>query len=49
MDKREEIIKSAKDLVLMKGYNNVSVEDITNHIGIAKEVFTHISRAKHRS
>lgn len=39
MDKREEIIKSAKDLVLMKGYNNVSVEDITNHIGIAKGSF----------
>ena len=39
MDKKKEIIKGVKTLVLKKGYNNVSVEDITTYIGIAKGSF----------
>ena len=39
MDKKKEIINGVKALVLKRGYNNVSVEDITNHIGIAKGSF----------
>ena len=39
MDKKKEIIKGVKTLVLKKGYNNVSVEDITSYIGIAKGSF----------
>lgn len=39
MDKKKEIINGAKALVLKRGYKNVSVEDITNHIGIAKGSF----------
>lgn len=39
MDKKKEIIKGVKTLVLKKGYNNVSVEDITTYVGIAKGSF----------
>ena len=39
MGKRELIIYSMKKLILEKGYNNVTVEDITNDAGIAKGSF----------
>lgn len=37
--KREEIIETAKKLIMQKGYRKTSVEDITNEVGIAKGSF----------
>lgn len=39
MGKKELIIFSTKKLILEKGYENISVEDITNDAGIAKGSF----------
>lgn len=37
--KKELIVSSTKKLILERGYNNISVEDITNEAGIAKGSF----------
>ena len=39
MGKKELIVSSAKKVILEKGYKNISVEDITNEVGIAKGSF----------
>lgn len=39
VEKKELIVSSTKKLILERGYNNVSVEDITNDAGIAKGSF----------
>ncbi|MGL5053179.1 MAG: TetR/AcrR family transcriptional regulator [Cetobacterium sp.] len=39
MDKKSKILEAAKDVLLKKGVFKTRVEDITNHLGIAKGSF----------
>ncbi len=47
MGKKDLIVSSAKDLILEKGYSNISVEDITRNLGIAKGSFYTYFKSKH--
>ena len=47
MEKRELIVFSVKNLILEKGYSNISVEDITKNLGIAKGSFYTYFKSKH--
>ena len=47
MGKKDSIVSSAKDLILEKGYSNISVEDITKNLGIAKGSFYTYFKSKH--
>lgn len=47
MGKKDLIVSSAKDLILEKGYSNISVEDITKNLGIAKGSFYTYFKSKH--
>lgn len=45
-ERRREIIEAALELFLEKGYENVSVKDITNKLGVAAGLFHYYFRTK---
>lgn len=47
MEKKDLIVSSTKKLILKKGYNNTSVEDITKNLGISKGSFYTYFKSKH--
>lgn len=47
MEKKDLIIISTKKMILKKGYNNTSVEDITKNLGISKGSFYTYFKSKH--
>lgn len=47
LEKKELIVSSAKNLILERGYSNISVEDITRNSGIAKGSFYTYFKSKH--
>ena len=45
-ERKEEIINAAEELFITKGYENTSVNDIVNKIGVAKGLFYYYFKAK---
>ncbi len=45
-ERKEEIINAAEDLFVAKGYENTSVNDIVNKVGVAKGLFYYYFKAK---
>lgn len=45
-ERRAEIIKTARDLFLIKNYDKTTMQDFMNHLGIAKGTIYHYFRSK---
>jgi AcrR family transcriptional regulator len=45
-ERRAEIVKTARDLFLTKDYDNTTMQDFMNHLGIAKGTIYHYFKSK---
>jgi len=45
---REKILSNAAELFLNYGFKSITMDDISNHIGISKKPYTSILRIKQR-
>jgi TetR/AcrR family transcriptional regulator, transcriptional repressor for nem operon len=47
INRRKEILDAAQGLILTKGYNQMSIQDILDQLGISKGAFYHYFDSKH--